>query len=1197
MTYLIEAMGRSALHMTSKRFSRTTALAAMLIAVLLALLVLTSLHMGLASSASAGNPVRTVNAERKGHSAEGYASLPLSFQPNTGTAASGVDYLTHTQGAAIDLSYKGAVARLSGSKDGEVVGLRMIGARRVDPIARERLPGVVNDMRGNDPSQWKTGIPTFERVRYPYLYSGISLDWYGNQRQLEYDFHVAPGANPDQIGIRVAGADAVRIADNGDLVIRSGDRTMRQRAPVAYQPGDGVDSEREPVAVSFALKEHVLRFKLDAYDEHRPLVIDPLILGYSTYLGGLGSDAGQAIAVASTGSAYITGWTTSEDFDTLNALDPTGGDPRDAFVSKLSADGSFLVWSTYLGGSGAEFGNAIAVDSNGAAYVAGNTNSADFSTANPIQETLAGGRDAFVIKLTRTGDALVYSTYLGGSYPFAEEGEENARGIAVDSTGAAYVVGGTTSTDFPTVGAIEGDSAGEDAFIAKLTPSGEELAYSTYLGGDGADSAADVAVNGSGAAFVTGGTSSADFDVVNPFEGDSGGQDVFVSRLTPAGDALAYSTYLGGSGDEAGAAIVLDRVGLTYITGTTSSSDYDTAAAQWGDSPGEDAFVSRLDTFANSLGYSTYLGGSGDDYGSGIAVAGSSIFVAGYTRSSDFPSVGALDAYSGNGDAFVTRLSQFGGGVEYSTFLGGSSSDLAADIAVDSLGAAYIVGRTYSNDFETSQPIEGSSEVTCCQGSPDVFISRLALDSDEVLARRFQPILRFDEGERWRPLDIAQMLSEETHYVCEHKCSQLTSLSQLAEYPSEKAYIDIGAPGDPGPPPRYSDPDYYYSPVCPPDGVVVDCESGPRSAIYYDATKVSPSGYRYIQYWIFYRFNDYPIDEPPFLDSQDHEADWEQMAFAIPDATALTAPTFDFANFGQHGNNYTYLRENLTCDADSDCGPMAKHVHGFVSGGDHATYAEPCSGIIPCFESNSIIPETDHGGEVPWANNGDASALRRLPEPYEGTWKKGPHAWVDWPGFWGLDAQLTADRVRSPANQSFYDYPWEAECVDSGCESQLSPLGDTQLQGQASAEPSDRCGQWFGSGIAAASCDAAVLGETLDAAEVGARLGSVNLTLVRRDGRMVEAATTRGLAQLAAEPLRPGDRLLLRGRSNQRGILSVRSLTHNVVTIARFSEGQVSEANEVIVERHGDRAIPMLAGDGNRTGAPNSLMVHQLNGT
>lgn len=1156
---------------------------------LLAVLALVTLSLVPSPGEPAANPARTVETEDPARIAGDYGSLPLSFQPNTGTAANSVDYLTHTQGAAIYLSSQGAAIALHNRERGELLKLRLLGARSVDPTGLERLPGVVNDLRGGDPEAWTTHIPTFERVRYRGLYPGIALDWYGNQRQLEYDFRVAPGADPAQIAIRVAGADAVRVVGNGDLVIESGGGEVRQRAPIAYQPSRIAGRRPDPVQASFGIEQGTVRFNLGAYDKDRPLVIDPLILGYSTYLGGGGSDAGEAIAVASTGSAYVTGWTASEDYDTLNAVDPTGGDPRDTFVSKLSPDGSFLVWSTYLGGSGVEFGNGIAVDANGAVYVTGTTDSADFSTANPIQGALSGGQDAFVTKLPRTGDSLLYSTYLGGSYPGSEAEGDWARGIAVDSTGAAYVVGGTLSTDFPTVGAIEGDSTGEDAFITKLTPSGDALAYSTYLGGNSGDSAADVAVNSSGGAFITGGTSSSDFNTVNQFEGDSGERDVFVSRLTPSGDALAYSSYLGGSGIDVGWAIALDNVGVAYITGYTSSTDYDVAFGS-GNLPGTDAFISRFSS--SGLGYSTYLGGSDDDLGLGIAVSGNSFYVAGDTRSSDFPLLGAIDTWSGNGDAFVTKRNLFSGAVEYSTVLGGSSTEYATDIAVDSAGAAYIVGRTYSSNFPIAQPIQASPQLP-----GEVFVSRLASDTDELLARRFQPILRFDEGERWRPLDVERMLSEETHYICEKKCSLLTSFSKLAEYPSGKAYIDIGAPGDPGLAPRSSDPDYYYSSVCPPNGQVVDCESGPRSAIYYDTVKVSPSGYRYIQYWVFYRFNDSPLDQEPFGEYLDHEADWEQMALAVPSTTALTAPTFDFANFGQHGNNFSYLRENLTCDSDTSCGSTAKHVHGFVSGGTHATYAEPCSGIIPCFQSNSEIPETDHGGEAHWANNGDASALRRLPAPYAGTWSKGPHAWVDWPGWWGLDAGLTADHVASPANQTFYDFPWEAACVDgSECEEQFSMA--TQAEPESSADTaSANCGQWFGSGIGAVSCDPALLSATLDAAEVGERSGSVDLVLVRSGGGAIEAATTRGLAQLASQPLRPGDQLLIRGPAEHRGRLLVRSFTSRAITVATFSERQLSGREKLVVERHGSRAVPMLREAGRTSVAPESLKVHGLDGT
>jgi hypothetical protein len=1122
-----------------------------------------------------------------------YGSLPLSFEPNAGRTDSRIDYLTHTAAGSVSLNPRGATVTLGKASQQETIGLRMLGAKETEAVPRERLPGVVNDLRGNDAGVWRTGIPTFERVRYRDLYPGITLDWYGNQRQLEYDFRITPGGDPAQIAIRVAGADVVRTARNGDLVIETGGEAVRQRAPIAYQPARIGGGQPEPVRVSFAVEHSTVRFKVGAYDQARPLIIDPLILGYSTYLGGLDGDHGQAIAVDGSGAAYITGWTISTDFDTVNPIDSSVAN-RDAFVSKLTADGSALVYSTYLGGSGAEFGNGIAVDSSRSAYIAGATNSADFTTANSIQGALSGGRDAFITKLSPAGDALVYSTYLGGSYPSPDDGE-GATGIAVNSAGAAYVAGVTASTDFPTAGAIEGDSGGEDAFVAKVTPTGA-LAYSTYLGGDANDSAGDIAVNAQSAAFVTGGTSSSDFNTVNSIEGDSGGRDVFISKLTPSGSDLNFSTYLGGNSDESGTAIALDNVGNAVITGTTSSTDFDTNAPLQGDRGGDDTFISKIGS-TGSLGQSTYLGGGGGDYAGGIAAAGSDVYVAGDTRSGDFPSVNAIDSYSGTGDAYVTKIALFGTGLSsfsYSTFLGGSSPDAAADIALDPINGPHVVGRTYSADFETAQPIQGPSEPTCCPtGFPDVFITWLTEDAEGVLARRFQPYLRLDEGERWRPLDVERMLGEGSHYVCERRrCNPLTSFSQLAGYPSSSAYIDIGAAGDPGGVPRYSNPDHYYSPFCPPNGgQVMDCVNGPRSAIYYDTSRVSEGGYRYLQYWTFYRFNDSPVDDLPGIDYLDHEADWEQMALAVPDGTELSTPTFHFANFGQHGNNFSYLRENLTCDAGSSCGLTAKHVHGFVAGGTHATYGEPCTFF--CTQSNSEFPETDHGGEILWGNTGDASALRRFPAPYAGQWKQGPHAWVDWPGWWGLDAGLTSDHVKSPANQDFYDFPWLAACVDTGCQPQYSSAAGEQPQ-PVGVAASDECGQWFGSGIAAVSCDQVVLTRTLKAAELGTRPGQVDLVLVRSRTRRVEAATTRGLAQLAARPLRPGDRLLISGPRNERGTVLVRAQTNRRITIASFGEKQVSGRQRLVVERRGSNAIPMLREAGRPSLAPQSVATRRL---
>jgi Ca2+-binding RTX toxin-like protein len=488
-----------------------------------------------------------------------YGELPLAFEPNAGRSGQGVDFVSHSGSGTVLLGRDEATLALGHGKHAEAISLQLAGAAPARPEALERLPGVVNDLRGDDPEAWRTEIATFERVRYPGVWPGTDLEYHGNQGHLEYDLRLAPGADPNQIAIRIAGADRLRLAPNGDLLITAGTETIRQRAPVAYQPGSqvgGSHATRTPVRATFALSGDTVRFRLGDYDQHRPLVIDPLVLSYSTYLGGNAVDFSYGIAVDDSGAAYVTGHTDSSDFDTVGKIegDSTG---TDAFVSKLSPDGS----------------------------------------------------------------ALEYSTYLGGN------ADDRAHGIAVGSSGAAYIAGDTSSSDFNTVGTIEGDSAGLDAFVSKLSPAGDELAYSTYLGGDGIDSAWGIAVDDSGAAYVTGDTESSDFNTVDEIEGDSADLDAFVSKLTPVGSALSYSTYLGGGGRESGYGIAVDSSGDAYVVGSTSSSDFDTVGPIEGNSAELDAFVSKLrfpqgctitgtsgnDTLVGTAGADTICGFAGDD--------------------------------------------------------------------------------------------------------------------------------------------------------------------------------------------------------------------------------------------------------------------------------------------------------------------------------------------------------------------------------------------------------------------------------------------------------------------------------------------------------------------------------------------------------------------------------------------------------
>ena len=507
-----------------------------------------------------------------------------------------------------------------------------------------------------------------------------------------------------------------------------------------------------------------VRFALGPYDKTKPLVIDP-VLSYSTYLGGSLQDASLGIAVDSSGNAYVTGYTQSSDFPTLNPVQSTyhGGEPAgglnslvpggDVFITKLNADGSALVYSTYLGGSGSDQGNAIAVDSSGFAYVTGSTSSTDFPTLNPIQSTYHGGGsgsfgppggDAFITKLSADGSALIYSTYLGGS------AQDEGNGIAVDSSGNSYVTGQTISADFPTANAIQaacdlGSSCSYgDAFVTKVNAAGSALVYSTYLGGSNSDTGNGVAVDSSRNAYVTGQTYSSDFPTVNPLQANnSGAPDAFVAKLNSAGSALVYSTYLGGSGSEQGTSIAVDSAGNAYITGNTQSSDFPTAsplqAASGGDA--NDAFVAKINAAGSALVYSTYLGGSSTDDGLGIAVDTSgNAYVTGFTRSPDFPTASPVQASINTYlyDAFVTKINAAGSALLYSTFLGGSNINQGNGIAADSAGNAYLTGQTESSDFPITagafQPALAGTQL-CGPGGltdypcPDAFVVKLSPSS------------------------------------------------------------------------------------------------------------------------------------------------------------------------------------------------------------------------------------------------------------------------------------------------------------------------------------------------------------------------------------------------------------------------------------------------------------------------------------
>jgi len=374
-----------------------------------------------------------------------------------------------------------------------------------------------------------------------------------------------------------------------------------------------------------------------------------------------------------------------------------------------------LVYSTFLGGSGPEKGFGIAVDDSGCAYVVGATYSPDFPLQNPYQSS-AIILDVFITKLASSGNSLIYSTYLGGS------DWDQGLGIAVDSFGAAYITGLTASVDFPIINHYQGFQGDVDVFVTKLSSSGNGLAYSTYLGGFGAEEGSGIAVDSSTNAYVIGYTGSPNFPILNPVQTYQGADDAFITKLSSLGNSLIYSTYLGGSDGHDGAiGIALDGSGCAYITGVTYSADFPTLNPYQAFLGVYDIFVSKLTDEGNSLAYSTCLGGSDGDVGYGIAVDDSGCaFVTGKTLSPDFPVLNPLHGYRGNDDGFVTKLSSSGDSLIYSTYLGGSKKDNGTAIVVDGSGCAYITGFASSPDFPILNPYQAY------QGFVDVFVAKLS---------------------------------------------------------------------------------------------------------------------------------------------------------------------------------------------------------------------------------------------------------------------------------------------------------------------------------------------------------------------------------------------------------------------------------------------------------------------------------------
>ena len=693
---------------------------------------------------------------------DSYGKIPLAFTANIGQADPHVSFTTRGVGCSMFFNSTGTTFLLSretaasvagrslqkkAALDGDIkkkmdqdreyesfaVKTSFVGASENPDVNGEgRLSWNNNYFMGNDHSKWRTDIPNYSKLRFSDVYQGIDLVYYGNKNRIKYDFIVKAGEDPSKISVKYDlgdnGGNSISINAKGQLEISTPLGVIIEEKPLCYQM---IGGKKIPVDISYNIidrSDNIFGFKIGEYDTTEDLTIDPELI-YSTFLGGSNIDNGYAIAIDSTGNAYITGSVNSTEYPTTaGAFDLSQNGDYDVFISKLNSTGTALVYSTYLGAGNADYASDIALDSSNCAYVVGNTSSMNFPMINGMFDTsINSTMDAFITKLNASGNALVYSSFLGGS------ANDTAEGVVVDSLGFAYVTGITYSSNYPVISGsydITFNSGECDAFLTKVNATGTALIFSTYIGGNSYDYAYDLTLDSSGYIYVLCTTYSANFPVTSGSYDTSqnGNYDIAVTKFNTAGSALVYSAFIGGSSYEVGNGIAVDSSGNVYITGQTYSSDYPVTTGAYdtifngGD---YDAFVTKLSPTGISLIYSTFLGGSVTEVGNGIAVDSSgNAYVTGHTYSSNFPTTSNGYDTSFNGgdyDAFITKINQAGNALSYASFLGGSGVDSGYGLAVDSGENVYIVGSTRSSNY----PVTAGVADSVFNGVCDVFVTKL----------------------------------------------------------------------------------------------------------------------------------------------------------------------------------------------------------------------------------------------------------------------------------------------------------------------------------------------------------------------------------------------------------------------------------------------------------------------------------------